>query len=102
MPWVDLGEVARARARLLELVRENDPTCCSEPLTRREAGGGAFHESGGATREEETMPGRHGFVMGCSSIDVDDDRTTPIPIWPRGGHRCTTTGTSRALLMLMH
>ena len=85
MPWVDLGEVARARARLLELVRENDPTRCSEPSTRREAGGGALRESGGATREEETMPGRHGFAMGCSSIDVDDDRTTPIPIRPRGG-----------------
>jgi hypothetical protein len=43
-----------------------------------------MRESGGATREEETMPGRHGFAMGCSSIDVDDDRTTPIPIRPRG------------------
>ena len=80
---VDLGEVARARARLLELVRENDPTS-----TRRcpEAGGGAMRESGGATREEEMMPpGRHGFAMVCSSIDVDDDdRTTPITIRPRG------------------
>jgi hypothetical protein len=88
VPGVDLSEVARARARLLELVRENDPTTrCSELSSARrcpEAGGGAMRESGGATREEETMPGRHGFAMGCSSIDVDDDRTTPIPIRPRG------------------